>query len=123
MHFLKKFRYLIDKSLARSFLFVCYLLAFLVLITVISMTFVDIYFGDGDWNSFWVIFTNYFFESLIGEGTKENSSFVNFLLNFFVAMTGLLVSSIVIGIIVQAITDRIESIRNGTGFIDEKNHQ
>ena len=35
-------------------------------------------------------------------------------------MTGLLVSSIVIGIIVQAITDRIESIRNGTGFIDEK---
>ena len=120
MHFLKKFRYLIDKSLARSFLFVCYLLAFLVLITVISMTFVDIYFGDGDWNSFWVIFTNYFFESLIGEGTKENSSFVNFLLNFFVAMTGLLVSSIVIGIIVQAITDRIESIRNGTGFIDEK---
>ena len=70
-----------------------------------------------------LIFTNYFFESLIGEGTKENSSFVNFLLNFFVAMTGLLVSSIVIGIIVQAITDRIESIRNGTGFIDEKNHQ
>ena len=37
-------------------------------------------------------------------------------------MTGLLVSSIVIGIIVQVITDRIESIRNGTGFIDE-NHQ
>ena len=37
-------------------------------------------------------------------------------------MTGLLVSSIVIGIIVQAITDKIESIRYGTGFIDE-NHQ
>ena len=123
MHFFKKFRYFIDKSLARSFLYVCYLLAFLVFVTVFSMTFVDIYFGDGDWNSFWFIFTNYFFESLIGEGTKENSSFVNFLLNFFVAMTGLLVSSIVIGIIVQAITDRIESIRNGTGFIDEKNHQ
>ena len=123
MHFFKKFRYFIDKSLARSFLYVCYLLAFLVFITVFSMTFVDIYFGDGDWNSFWFIFTNYFFESLIGEGTKENSSFVNFLLNFSVAMTGLLVSSIVIGIIVQAITDRIESIRNGTGFIDEKNHQ
>ena len=71
MHFLKKFRYLIDKSLARSFLFVCYLLAFLVFITVFFMTFVDIYFGDGDWNSFWIIFTNYFFESLIGEEQKK----------------------------------------------------
>ena len=123
MRFLKKFRYFIDKSLARSFLYVCYLLAFLVFITVASITAIDIYFGEGEWSNFWFIFTNYFFESLIGEGTKDNSLFVNVLLNLFVTLTGLFVSSIVIGIIVTAITDRIENIRQGTGYIDESNHQ
>ncbi len=123
MHFLKKFRYFIDKSLARSFLYVCYLLAFLVFITVAFITAVDIYFGEGDWSNFWFIFANYFFESLIGEGTKDNSLFVNVLLNLFVTLTGLFVSSIVIGIIVTAITDRIESIRQGTGYVEERNHQ
>ena len=41
----------------------------------------------------------------------------------FVTLTGLFVSSIVIGIIVTAITDRIESIRQGTSYIEESNHQ
>ena len=113
MRFLKKFRYFIDKSLARSFLYVCYLLAFLVFITVASITAIDIYFGEGEWSDFWFIFTNYFFESLIGEGTKDNSLFINVLLNLFVTLIGLFVSSIVIGIIVTAITDRIENIRQG----------
>ena len=123
MGFLRKFRYFIDKSLARSFLYVCYLLAFLVFITVISITAIDIYFGEGEWSSFWLVFTNYFFDSLIGEGTKENTLFINVLLNLLVTLTGLFVSSIVIGIIVTAITDRIESVRQGTGYIDESNHQ
>jgi len=123
MGFLRKFRYFIDKSLARSFLYVCYLLAFLVFITVVSITTIDIYFGEGEWSSFWLVFTNYFFDSLIGEGTKENSLFINVLLNLLVTLTGLFVSSIVIGIIVTAITDRIESVRQGTGYIDESNHQ
>ena len=123
MGFLKKFRYFIDKSLARSFLYVCYLLAFLVFITVVSITAIDIYFGEGEWSSFWLVFTNYFFDSLIGEGTKENTLFINVLLNLLVTLTGLFVSSIVIGIIVTAITDRIESVRQGTGYIDESNHQ
>ena len=123
MRFLKKIRYFIDKSLARSFLYVCYLLAILVFITVASITVIDIYFGEGDWNIFWYTFANYFFESLIGEGTKDNSLFVNVILNLFVTITGLFISSIVIGIIVTAITDRIESIRRGTGYIDETNHQ
>ena len=48
---------------------------------------------------------------------------LNVLLNLFVTLTGLFVSSIVIGIIVTAITDRIESIRQGTGYIEESNHQ
>ena len=123
MGFLRKFRYFIDKSLARSFLYVCYLLAFLVFITVISITAIDIYFGEGEWSSFWLVFTNYFFDSLIGEGTKENTLFINVLLNLLVTLTGLFVSSIVIGIIVTAITDRIESVRQGTGYIYESNHQ
>ena len=123
MGFLRKFRYFIDKSLARSFLYVCYLLAFLVFITVVSITAIDIYFGEGEWSSFWLVFTNYFFDSLIGEGTKENTLFINVLLNLLVTLTGLFVSSIVIGIIVTAITDRIESVRQGTGYIDESNHQ
>ena len=123
MRLIKKLRYFIDKSLARSFLYVCYLLAFLVFITVASITAIDIYFGEGEWTSFWFIFSNYFFESLIGEGTKDNSLFVNVLLNLLVTLTGLFVSSIVIGIIVTAITDRIESIRQGTGYIEESNHQ
>ena len=59
MGFLRKFRYFIDKSLARSFLYVCYLLAFLVFITVVSITAIDIYFGEGEWSSFWLVFTNY----------------------------------------------------------------
>ena len=92
MRFLKKFRYFIDKSLARSFLYVCYLLAFLVFVTVASITAIDIYFGEGEWGDFWFIFANYFFESLIGEGTKDNSLFVNVLLNLFV--TTILVTDI-----------------------------
>ena len=101
MRFLKKFRYFIDKSLARSFLYVCYLLAFLVFITVASITAIDIYFGEGEWSNFWFIFTNYFFESLIGEGTKDNSLFVNVLLNLFVTLTGLFVSSILKKVIIS----------------------
>tara|TARA_Y100000768_G_scaffold9028_1_gene6342 strand:+ start:78 stop:1952 length:1875 start_codon:yes stop_codon:yes gene_type:complete len=123
MRFLKKFRYFIDKSLARSFLYVCYLLAFLVFVTVASITAIDIYFGEGEWSDFWFIFANYFFESLIGEGTKDNSLFINVLLNLFVTLIGLFVSSIVIGIIVTAITERIENIRQGTSSIEETNHQ
>ena len=123
MRFLKKFRYFIDKSLARSFLYVCYLLAFLVFVTVASITAIDIYFGEGEWSDFWFIFANYFFESLIGEGTKDNSLFINVLLNLFVTLIGLFVSSIVIGIIVTAITERIENIRQGNSSIEESNHQ
>ena len=101
MRFLKKIRYFIDKSLARSFLYVCYLLAILVFITVASITVIDIYFGEGDWNIFWYTFANYFFESLIGEGTKDNSLFVNVILNLFVTITGLFISSIVISMVLS----------------------
>ncbi len=123
MQYLKKIRYYIDKSLARSFIYVVYLLAVIVCFVVACITAMDIYFGDGELRNFLQIFLDYFFAAIRGEGENTNSTFINILINTLIMLTGLFVSSIVIGILVNSIAESIDNVRSGKSFIDEKNHQ
>ncbi len=123
MQYLKKIRYYIDKSLARSFIYVVYLLALIVCFVVACITAMDIYFGDGELRNFLQIFLDYFFAAVRGEGENTNSTFINILINTLIMLTGLFVSSIVIGILVNSIAESIDNVRSGKSFIDEKNHQ
>ena len=123
MQYFKKIRYYIDKSLARSFIYVVYLLALIVCFVVACITAMDIYFGDGELRNFSQIFLDYFFAAIRGEGENTNSTFINILINTLIMLTGLFVSSIVIGILVNSIAESIDNVRSGKSFIDEKNHQ
>ena len=123
MQYFKKIRYYIDKSLARSFIYVVYLLALIVCFVVACITAMDIYFGDGELRNFSQIFLDYFFAAVRGEGENTNSTFINILINTLIMLTGLFVSSIVIGILVNSIAESIDNVRSGKSFIDEKNHQ
>ena len=123
MQYFKKIRYYIDKSLARSFIYVVYLLALIVCFVVACITAMDIYFGDGELRNFSQIFLDYFFAAIRGEGENINSTFINILINTLIMLTGLFVSSIVIGILVNSIAESIDNVRSGKSFIDEKNHQ
>ena len=80
MQYLKKIRYYIDKSLARSFIYVVYLLALIVCFVVACITAMDIYFGDGELRNFLQIFLDYFFAAVRGEGENPNSTFITSLL-------------------------------------------
>ena len=122
MKLFQRLRYQIDKSLSRSFLSVIYILFIVVVLVVLLITTLDFH-SSGQSNSFIERFFDFFFASLIGEGNDSNSSLVNILNNTVIAITGLFFSSVVIGLIVNVISDRIDEIRQGKSAIQESDHQ
>ena len=118
MKLFQRLRYQIDKSLSRSFLSVIYILFIVVVLVVLLITTLDFH-SSGQSNSFIERFFDFFFASLIGEGNDSNSSLVNILNNTVIAITGLFFSSVVIGLIVNVISDRIDEIRQGKSAIQE----
>ena len=122
MSFYKKLRYKIDKSLSRSIWSVISLLILLVIVIVLFISLIDYFFISHDKASFHNTFFDYVIAAIKGN-TIENSSFVNILLNTVMIGTSLFVTSVVIGLIVNNLRERIESIRNGRSFVLESNHQ
>ena len=122
MSYYKKLRYKIDKSLSRSIWSVISLLILLVIAIVLFISLIDYFFISHDKASFHNTFFDYVIAAIKGN-TIENSSFVNILLNTVMIGTSLFVTSVVIGLIVNNLRERIESIRNGRSFVLESNHQ
>ena len=122
MKLFQRLRYQIDKSLSRSFLSVIYILFILVVSVVLIITTIDFHSSEQS-NGFLERFFDFFFASLIGEGNDPNSSIINILINTTIAITGLFFSSVVIGLIVNIISDRIDEIRQGKSSIQESDHQ
>ena len=122
MKLFQRLRYQIDKSLSRSFLSVIYILFILVFSVVLIITTIDFHSSEQS-NGFIERFFDFFFASLIGEGSDPNSSIINILINTTIAITGLFFSSVVIGLIVNIISDKIDEIRQGKSSIQESDHQ
>ncbi len=122
MKLFQRLRYQIDKSLSRSFLSVIYILFILVFSVVLIITTIDFHSFEQS-NGFIERFFDFFFASLIGESNDPNSSIINILINTTIAITGLFFSSVVIGLIVNIISDRIDEIRQGKSSIQESDHQ
>lgn len=122
MKLFQRLRYQIDKSLSRSFLSVIYILFILVFSVVLIITTIDFHSFEQS-NGFIERFFDFFFASLIGESNDPNSSIINILINTTIAITGLFFSSVVIGLIVNIISDRIDEIRQGKFSIQESDHQ
>lgn len=122
MKLFQRLRYQIDKSLSRSFLSVIYILLILVFSVVLIITTIDFHSFEQS-NGFIERFFDFFFASLIGESNDPNSSIINILINTTIAITGLFFSSVVIGLIVNIISDRIDEIRQGKSSIQESDHQ
>lgn len=122
MDFYKKLRYKIDKSLTRSIWSVVSLLLLLVIVIVIVISLIDYFWIVNTKESFQETFVDYVIAAIKGN-TVENSSFVNILVNVLIIGTSLFVTSVIIGLIVNNLRDRIESIRNGQSFVLESDHQ
>ena len=122
MSYYKKLRYKIDKSLSRSIWSVISLLFLLVIVIVLFISSIDYFFISHNKASFQNTFLDYVIAAIKGN-TVENSTFVNIFINTAMIGTSLFVTSVVIGLIVNNLRERIENIRNGRSFVLESNHQ
>ena len=122
MSYYKKLRYKIDKSLSRSIWSVISLLFLLVFVIVLFISLIDHFFISDDKASFHNTFLDYVISAIKGN-TIENLTFVNIFINTVMIGTSLFVTSVVIGLIVNNLRERIENIRNGRSFVLESNHQ
>ena len=122
MSYYKKLRYKVDKSLSRSIWSVISLLFLLVIVIVLFISSIDYFFISHDKASFQNTFLDYVIAAIKGN-TVENSTFVNIFINTAMIGTSLFVTSVVIGLIVNNLRERIENIRNGRSFVLESNHQ
>ena len=118
MSYYKKLRYKIDKSLSRSIWSVISLLFLLVIVIVLFISSIDFFFISEDKASFHNTFLDYVIAAIKGN-TIENSTFVNIFINAAMIGTSLFVTSVVIGLIVNNLRERIENIRNGRSFVLE----
>jgi len=122
MGLIKNIRYQLDKSLVRGILAISYILFLVLIFIVIFIVFLDMVFiKDGD-EGFFVTFIEYFFLAIKG-GNISNSSMPHIIVNAILMVTGLFLSSIVIGIVTNSIRERINDIRRGSSKIIELNHQ
>ncbi len=127
---IKFLKYKFDQALERSFLnLVLFLFAislfgiiifslifyFLFLIGVIS---VDGAFGKFFWQTF-----TYFIDvgTISGESYGDNTS-ADAIFKILITIFGIIIFSSFIGIISQALSNRIDELRDGKGYISEKNH-
>ena len=126
----KYLKYHFDRSLEKSFLSLVFFL-FLVStigIVILSLVFyvlflLNIVTVEGKFLTFlWSTF-GYFIDvgTIAAEGYYDNSSWDK-LLKIFITIFGVIIFSTFIGIISQAISDRVELLRSGNGPLYEKNH-
>ena len=122
MKFIKNIRYQLDKSLIRGFLIISYILFLGLILIVIFISLLDMVFITDSGQGFFATFIEYFFLAIKGS-TISNSSMPHIIVNVILMITGLFLSSIVIGIVTNSIRERIDGIRRGSSKIIELNHQ
>ena len=127
---IKFLKYKFDQSLEKSFL---NLALFLFIISLVGIIFLSLVFYllfligiisvDGAFGKFfWQTFT-YFIDvgTISGESYGENTS-ADAIYKILITIFGIIIFSSFIGIISQALSNRIEELREGKGYISEKNH-
>jgi len=127
---IKYLKYKFDQSLEKSFLNLALFLFILSFIGIIVFAFifyllflVGIISIDGAFGKFvWQTFT-YFLDvgTISGESYGENTS-ADAIYKILITIFGVIIFSSFIGIISQALSNRIEELREGKGFISEKDH-
>ncbi len=127
---IRYFKYKFDQALEKSFL---NLALFLFIISFVGIIFLSLIFYllfligiisvDGAFGKFfWQTFT-YFIDvgTISGESYGENTS-ADAIYKILITIFGIIIFSSFIGIISQALSNRIEELREGKGYISEKNH-
>ena len=127
---IKFLKYKFDQSLEKSFLNLALFLFIVSFIGIIVFAFVfyllflvGIISIDGAFGKFvWQTFT-YFLDvgTISGESYGENTS-ADAIYKILITIFGVIIFSSFIGIISQALSNRIEELREGKGFISEKDH-
>ena len=127
---MKFLKYKFDQSLEKSFLnlvlflFVISLIGIIIFSLIFYLLFlIGIISVDGAFGKFfWQTFT-YFIDvgTISGETYGENTS-ADAIYKILITIFGIIIFSSFIGIISQALSNRIEELREGKGYISEKNH-
>ena len=101
-----------------SFVGIIFLSLIFYLLFLIGIISVDGAFGKFFWQTF-----TYFIDvgTISGETYGENTS-ADALYKILITIFGIIIFSSFIGIISQALSNRIEELREGKGYISEKNH-
>ena len=126
----KYLKYKFDRALEKSFL---NLVFFLFIVSVVGILLLSIIFYilyllqivtlEGKFLTFvWNTF-GYFIDvgTIAAEGYADNSAWDKFL-KIFITIFGVIIFSTFIGIVSQAISDRVELLRSGNGPVYENNH-
>ena len=126
----KYLKYKFDQSLEKNFfnlalfLFIVSFIGIIIFAFVFYLLFlVGIISIDGAFGKFvWQTFT-YFLDvgTISGESYGENTS-ADAIYKILITIFGVIIFSSFIGIISQALSNRIEELREGKGFISEKDH-
>ena len=126
----KFLKYKFDQSLEKSFLnlalflFIVSLIGIVIFSLIFYLLFlIGIISVDGAFGKFfWQTFT-YFIDvgTISGESYGENTS-ADAIYKILITIFGIIIFSSFIGIISQALSNRIEELREGKGYISEKNH-
>ena len=125
MKFIKNIRYQLDKSLIRDFWIISYILVLGLVLIVIFVSLLDMVFITDGGEGFFATFIEYFFLAINPEAPQDvaNFSMLHIIVNIILMLTGLFLSSIIIGIVTNSIREKIDDIRRGSSKIIELNHQ
>ncbi len=127
---LKYLKYKFDRALEKSFLSLIFFLFFISLLGLIVLSIVfyllyllNIVSVEGKFLTFlWSTFI-YFIDvgTIAAEGYNDNTGWDRFL-KIFITIFGVIIFSTFIGIISQALSDRVDLLRSGNGNVRESNH-
>ena len=119
--FSEKFKYWLDKEMSKGTTSIIKLLSLVVLsvVIMISVIIVVFKFREGFFATFWdslATIINAWMPS------SEDGELGYLILNTLAAIVGLLLTSILIGVVSSGIEERLENLRNGSSTVIEKEH-
>ena len=118
---INRFKYWLDKQMAKGTVSIIKLLSLAVLFVAIFVSTFEIVFkvSDAIVSTFWDSLVSIFNSSM---PSSEEGTFVYILLNTISAIAGIFFSSLLIGIVSSAFEEKVESLRKGNSVVLEKNH-
>ena len=120
-NFKDKFKYWLDKQMAKGTASIMILLALSVLFVLIFVSVLALLFKlrDSIFPAFWDSLANTINTDM---PSSEDGSVGYIVLNTLTALVGLLFTSILIGVVSSAIEEKLSSLRKGDSVVLEKNH-